>query len=285
VGIENTTPGSRRTVCTAGWLWDSDASEGDGRHGVTQSTYWIGGTNETARRRGDRQYYAVGSPSGTDTAKFTPLINVAANFNVYEWHSYRGTLTSSYAEASAVPCRIYHSGTGGYKDTTIDETKNYGQWNLLGKFPYTPSGNKTAWVTNRVASGSVTIDAFRWEFVGIPKTPDSTVIVTTRDVTGKTPTSATLNGQVIPNGLTSVGYFRYKIHSSQTFTDSTVSVNVGGGAVGVAISHPLVNLTSGETYDYQAVGTNSKGIGVGEILSFTTTLVTSGGSKILTKQP
>jgi hypothetical protein len=103
------------------------------------------------------QYYCqkrLGS-SVTDSAKFTPKLNRAGYWRLYEWHGH----VMSGTEVNNVPCRIWYSG--GYKDTTINQTANYGQWNLMGRYPYTPTSNQHTAIAG-TGSGTPIVDAWMW---------------------------------------------------------------------------------------------------------------------------
>ena len=141
-------------------------------------TTFIGNHNyNSADRTGSNPYFSAGGypySSGntavssqiaerlggatTDTAIFTPKINRAGYWRVSEWH---GHLTGA-TEVSNVPCRIWYSG--GYKDTTINQTINVGQWNILGTYPYTATSNHRATLAG-TGTGIPMVDAFMWEYI------------------------------------------------------------------------------------------------------------------------
>ncbi len=161
-----TTPGSATAVLT-NFVWDNQANSGTALD--YNPTYNVGYRVST-----DPRWYRshrANAGAGDATAIYTPGINRAGYWRVYEWHGWAGTTTNSYAEATNVPCRINYNG--GYKDTTINQQINSGRWNLLGTFPYSPTGNKMLTITNR-ANGVVIADAFKWEFVTSPTSQGST---------------------------------------------------------------------------------------------------------------
>jgi len=95
--------------------------------------------------------------------------------------------------------------------------------------------------------------------------------VTTLAATSITTNSATLNGSVNPNGLSTTAYFLWGT-SPGSFSNSTSFQSVGSGTSEVDISAGLTSLTPGLTYYYRAVAFNSAGTTGGSILSFTTVL-------------
>ncbi len=162
-----TTPGSSQAVLT-NFTWDNEANSGTALD--YNPTYNVGYRSST-----DARWYRshrASAGSGEATAAYTPGINRAGYWRVYEWHGWAGTAANSYSEATNVPCRISYDG--GYKDTTINQQINAGRWNLLGTFPYSPGGNKSLTITNN-ANGVVIADAFKWEFVGSNGLPNHTI--------------------------------------------------------------------------------------------------------------
>ncbi len=116
--------------------------------------------------------------------------------------------------------------------------------------------------------------------------------VTTNAATGVTNTAATLQGSANPNLLTSTGYFRYSATQPASCTDSfgTRAPASGGTALGagsalVNYQQNITGLTSGTTYYYCAIASNSAGLGFGQVLSFTTAgppVVTSAAATLVT---
>jgi len=161
-----TSPGSSPAYLT-GFSWDRDAQYGSGN-----PTWFTNSQHATYNENYYDSYYAA---SGTGTAKaiFKPTINVSGQYKVYEWHGWRGRYASSYKEATNVPCTIVHSS--GTTNLTIDQTTNYGQWNLLGTYTFSAGGNYSATITNN-ANGYVIADAFKFVYVGdsngVPNIPN-----------------------------------------------------------------------------------------------------------------
>jgi hypothetical protein len=106
-------------------------------------------------------YAAPGN--GSASAVFSPTINVSGLYNIYEWHGWRGDYQDSYLEATNVPCRVAYSN--GVKTLTVDQSKHFGQWNLLGTFRFASGGNASVTITNN-ANGSVIANAFKFQYIG-----------------------------------------------------------------------------------------------------------------------
>ena len=115
---------------------------------------------------------------------------------------------------------------------------------------------------------------------------------TTTAAASVTATTATLNGLGIPNGATTLGWFRYSPTNpgacSDTFgtrAPSSSGLSLGAGVVGVPFGQPIAGLSPGVTYYYCAIANNTYGTGYGAVLSFTTpatapTVTTSGASSL-----
>lgn len=151
-----TSPGSSSAKLT-GFTWDQSAeSNWDNPRWYTVTQY--------SRPNSDyySSYYAP-SGDGSSRAVFKPTINVTGKYKVYEWHGWCGKYTTSYSEASNVPCRI--TSDSGITNVTIDQTRNYGKWNLVGTFTLRAGRNDSVMITNK-ANGYVIADAFMFEYVG-----------------------------------------------------------------------------------------------------------------------
>ncbi|HEY0882225.1 MAG TPA: hypothetical protein VGD87_11870, partial [Archangium sp.] len=95
--------------------------------------------------------------------------------------------------------------------------------------------------------------------------------------TSVTATTATLQGSTNPNGMTTTAWFRYSATNPGTCSDAfgTRSPTSGGAALGsgsapVAHSSAITGLVAGTTYYYCAIGSNSAGTGLGNVMTFTT---------------
>ncbi len=90
--------------------------------------------------------------------------------------------------------------------------------------------------------------------------------------------SATLNGQANPNGKVTTGWFRYSTVSPGTCNDTfgtklpLAPIALGSGNASVAYSTSATGLSSGTTYFYCAIASNTDGKGFGLVKSFSTLL-------------
>ena len=123
---------------------------------ATYTGTWSTGTSSTDKYGSDYRY-ATTATSETATAKWTPNIGTAGNYNVYVWYP-QGTNRSSKA-----PYTVYWNG--GSQTYNVNQQANGGKWNLLasakpfvtGTSQYTKLGNGTS-ETSKV----VMADAVRW---------------------------------------------------------------------------------------------------------------------------
>jgi hypothetical protein len=83
-----------------------------------------------------------------------------------------------------------------------------------------------------------------------------------------TPTTATLNGRVDPNGAETTYFFRYG--TTSLFGTNTAPLPAGSGNRAVAVSVPISGLAPATTYHYQLVAENRFGMTRGERRTFKT---------------
>ena len=92
--------------------------------------------------------------------------------------------------------------------------------------------------------------------------------VVTGAATGVTPTTATLNGTVDPNGRATTWYFEYG--TSTSYGTKTAVKDAGAGGSAVAVSAALANLARGRLYHYRLVATSDAGTSRGADQTFST---------------
>ncbi|MDP1827067.1 MAG: hypothetical protein Q8L48_27585 [Archangium sp.] len=102
--------------------------------------------------------------------------------------------------------------------------------------------------------------------------------VTTLAATGITTISASMNASATPNGAAATGWFRYSTTNPGTCSDTfgTRAPASGGTALGsgtspVPFSVTPATLTTGATYYFCAIASNSAGTSYGAVLTFQTT--------------
>jgi hypothetical protein len=99
--------------------------------------------------------------------------------------------------------------------------------------------------------------------------------VATGSVTSVTYDSATLNGTVNPQGLSTTSFFEYGTTTS--YGSTTIETDVGSGIDEVSISTVITGLTKQTTYHYRLVAINGGGMSYGNDATFTTATASTGG--------
>ncbi len=108
-------------------------------------------------------------------------------------------------------------------------------------------------------------------------TPPAPTVVTTLEASLITGDSATLNGEANPQGVSTSAWFRYSTTDPGTCNDSfgtraptSSGVDLGMGNATVPFSLGVTGLAGGTTYYVCALATNSSGLVVGAVRTFTT---------------
>jgi hypothetical protein len=92
--------------------------------------------------------------------------------------------------------------------------------------------------------------------------------VTTGPATSVTPTTATLNGTVKPNGSGTTYFFQYG--TTTNYRSGSSPASAGSGTRGVHVSASLSGLSGNTRYHYRLVAFNSRGISHGQDRTFKT---------------
>ncbi len=92
--------------------------------------------------------------------------------------------------------------------------------------------------------------------------------VSTGNATAITPTSATVNGTVNPEGQSTTYYFEYGTTTS--YGSKTSPADAGSGTADVKVSSSIESLTPNTTYHYRVVAANASGTTLGADVSFKT---------------
>jgi parallel beta-helix repeat protein len=93
-------------------------------------------------------------------------------------------------------------------------------------------------------------------------------MVTTGSASQVTSSSATLNGTINPNGAGTTYYFEYG--TTTGYGSATASASAGSGTSDVSVNAAISGLSSGSTYHFRLVATNSGGTTNGTDKTFTT---------------
>lgn len=99
-------------------------------------------------------------------------------------------------------------------------------------------------------------------------TTSSAPVVETADASPVAVTTATLRGQVTPNGLATTWWFEYG--TSLSYGQKTASHSAGSGTTARSVSAGVTKLTAGRSYHFRLVAQNSSGRVFGQDRLFTT---------------
>ena len=99
-------------------------------------------------------------------------------------------------------------------------------------------------------------------------TTSSAPTVVTADATSVNPTSATLQGSVTPNGLSTTRWFEYG--TTPSYGTKTSSASAGSGSSAGPVSSTVKNLKVATTYHFRLVAQNSSGKTYGADKTFST---------------
>ena len=148
---------------------------------------------------------------------------------------------------------------------------------LLAGSPAINRGDPNALLYDQRGYGRVGIpDVGAFEFGGVARP-----IVTTNTATNNiTSSSATLNGTVNPNGLTTTVHFEYGTTTNYGFTTANRSYTGSGTR---SVSANITGLTANTTYHFRLVGTYNGGTSHGLDRTFTTLSAT--GPPVVTTNP
>src|SRR5947209_4307691 len=93
-------------------------------------------------------------------------------------------------------------------------------------------------------------------------------VASTGNATAITPTSATINGTINPEGQSTTYYFEYGTTTS--YGTQTAMAGAGSGTADVKVSTAIESLTPNTTYHYRVVASNASGTTLGADVSFKT---------------
>jgi hypothetical protein len=188
------------------------------------------------------------TPVSTTSETVTGTVNPEGSFTTY---TYDYGLTASFGLSDPDPAATVGSGS---TTTTLPVT-------LTGLTP-----GKTYYYV-LIADGFSRVQGATESFVTGGTAPSGAPTVTTGSASAITTSTATLNGSVNPNSLSTTYYFEWGL--SPSLANVTATESAGAGAASVAVSANIGSLTDGDTYDFELVASNSAATDVlGGVQSF-----------------
>jgi len=208
---------------------------------------------------GDWDVGGIVGYNGNSTVQYSYFAgNISGNYELGNivGGNYAGTVTASVfnADSSSLKAVGFDDNTGGSITDTIRATTAQMQQQTT----YTAIGwdFSETWLIDEGNS----FPEFQWS---VPQPPSISRISSSNIKT----TTATLNGEVNPNGYETTCYFEWGT-SSGSYTNSSTSQNVKNDTTIVSTS--LTGLSDGTTYYYRLVATNANGTTHSNEKSFTT---------------
>jgi hypothetical protein len=184
---------------------------------------------------------------------------------------YTGQSAAAYASASGVmdvPEVIALSGTN-YQST-------YNRWGDYASICVDPSDDQTFWFTTEYIGAS---EARKTKIITF-KIGNAPIVATTA-ATAITASTATLNGTVNPNSISTTYHFEYGATTS--YGSVTTDTPAGSGSSVVAVSANITGLALNATCHFRLVAVNTDGTTYGNDMSFVAggaTVVTTAASAI-----
>ena len=269
-------------------------------NGVAISVYFQFGTSITYGSNTASQNIGSGTTPVTVTAAITALSpNTAYNFRIRATTTggivYNGTnqtFTTSLPPICATnPATDITSNSATLNGTVNPNsvaTNAYFQWGTITSYGTTTTstaiGNGVVSLAVSATVSSLTLNAeYNFRVVGSSSfgttygtnrtftaaaPPPSS---TTNPATNVTANSATLNGAVNPNGVTTTIWFGYGITATPiSYPLSTTAQAIGSSTSPVTVTANVTSLTSSTLYNFRVVATNSSGTTNGNNRTFTT---------------
>jgi hypothetical protein len=156
---DDTSPGSSPVQLTGNWKeeWSARDENGAGNpYYVQYLANWLAADINDG-------YPMVYTDDKTATATFKPTIGLAGEYEIFEWHGWRGDKVDSANEATNVPVEIKHSS--GTANKTINQRENYGQWNSLGKYNFNKGTDGYVKFSGSGTDGTVIADVVKFVYV------------------------------------------------------------------------------------------------------------------------
>jgi len=175
--------------------------------------------------------------------------------SVYPGIRYCGQSAAAYASASGtldIPEEIIQTGT-------LSQT-SYDRWGDYSLMSVDPSDNETFWFTSQyIGSSNRKTKIASFTFGNSPS-------VTTLSATNVTGTTATLNGTINPNGLSTNYHFEWG--TTTGYGNTTPVADAGSGTSLIPVDATIVGLTGGVVYHFRLIGANSDGTVHGSDVTF-----------------
>ncbi len=221
---------------------------------VSPSGYVFAGTFEGG-------VYRTGSPTSINTIPASPILAAPSNGSTGISVS---PILSWNVSIGAASYRLQVSADSTFKTTTFDTTGVTATSAAISGLSYQL---KYFWRVNATDSYGTSAWSNIWSFTTIFN--PNPAVVTTYPATSVGQTTATLNGAVNPNGLSTTVQFDYGTTISYGTTVAAIQSPVTGSTT-ISDSVSLTGLTLNTLYHFRIRATNTNGISYGADSTFTT---------------
>ena len=152
------------------------------------------------------------------------------------------------------------------EDILKSKISSYNLHGVNGKRGFCSAGNG-------LYGGPITLTSYIWEYLGNPCPIEfygTTALptVTTHNATSVNSSSATLNGTINPNDISTTYYFEYG--TDMNYGTTTATGNAGSGTDDVQVSADITGLSDLTYYHFRVVATNTGGANYGSDQYFNT---------------
>jgi hypothetical protein len=153
-GVESFGQTAAKTITVGNWPADIVIDN----PGAMVVGTWSAGTSAADKFGSDYRFHAQGT--GSAYLQFTPNIQTAGNYQVYEWHSIGTNRTLG------APHVITYNG--GTVTVNVNQQVNGGKWNLIGTFNFAAGTAGNVRITDGFADGGqvVIADAIKLVYTG-----------------------------------------------------------------------------------------------------------------------
>jgi hypothetical protein len=204
----------------------------------------------------DASHRWVGSIAMNSVGDMALGYSVSDATSIYPSIRYTGRKSGDPLGTMSITEQNIITGTGSQTGTSA-------RWGDYSMMSVDPSDDVTFWYTTEYIQ-TTGLKSWRTRIASL--NISSAPMANSAPATLVMPTTATLNGTVNPNGLTTDYHFEYG--TTMAYGNSTPSVSAGSGTSAVPVSANIITLVAGNTYHFRVVAVNTDGTSNSNDLTF-----------------